>query len=80
MNEKNGTAPPVCLEQVSIASETQFSFLVSLKDLFFFFFPKSFIYLFIFGHATRGLNPDPGSTNVESQPLDPQGSPRDLYH
>ena len=47
MNEKNGTAPPVCLEQVSIASETQFSFLVSLKDLFFFFQKALFIYLFL---------------------------------
>ena len=39
---KNGTAPLVCLKQVNIVSETQFSFLVSFKD----FFSKK-LYLFL---------------------------------
>ena len=44
---KNGTAPLVCLKQVNIVSETQFSFLVSFKDLFF-FFPKKILFICLF--------------------------------
>ena len=58
MNEKNGTAPPVCLEQVSIASETQFSFLVSLKDLFFFFSKKLYLFIY-FWPCHTGIEPRP---------------------
>ena len=43
---KNGTAPLVCLKQVNIVSETQFSFLVFFKD-FFFSSKKLFNYLFL---------------------------------
>ena len=53
---KNGTAPLVCLKQVNIVSETQFSFLVFFKD--FFFLQRNYLIIYFWPLHT-GIEPRP---------------------